>query len=478
MMSTPNTMTRAPRRLAWLLLGFLVVAIDARMAPSALAQAARPKLHVIMFADVNAKGIGPSCQIDADNLDETFTQFIPKSQLEIVTVGQPSLGREVMLDAIRHLAIVPDVDTVMIYYSGHGGYSEKRREHFVTASGDGLSVPVFRGEMKAELAKHKPRLTVIITDSCSDLVELRPAPAGQPHVIPEKVAPLFASLFFRTKGLVDLSATRPGQEAMGNKMIGGLFTNSLMSVLSNNAEHPLAWAAVLRQAGRQTSQIPGADQTAYAVEALPEPEGSQGGIGAQRVRLGVVGDRTGKSARYDGVEVLSVFRDMPATRVKGENGAIVTLVVGRDVITHVNGSPVRTNADLLREIAAAGATVLLRVVNTTNSTAGNYEAVLTSDGAKRLRLGAIAVGGNAGQEVGGVLVTKVFAGSPATRIKLGEKPFTLVPYRDIIQTMNGKDVRSNAEFLQAIKQSGPTMEIQVFDRLKNTTTTYTAELLP
>ena len=62
----------------------------------------------------------------------------------------------------------------------------------------------------------------------------------------------------------------------------------------------------------------------------------------ERVRLGVVGEQTERSKKYDGVEITQVLPNTPAQF--GE------LIAGRHVITHVNGRRVRTNDELRRAV--------------------------------------------------------------------------------------------------------------------------------
>ena len=120
---------------------------------------------------------------------------------------------------------------------------------------------------------------------------------------------------------------------------------------------------------RNVNATPRASQT---VQILSSPEYPK-----YTGRLGVVAQRTEKSAKFDGVEVLTVFPGSPASHVTDSNDRIFSLSPERDVITHVNGEPVTTNADLIKVVlGATGRTLTLKIVDLGTENSAEYTAVL------------------------------------------------------------------------------------------------------
>jgi Caspase domain len=431
---------------------------------------AAPKLRVILIGDTLAKDIGPSVKTDLENVSETLTSMVPHDVLVLTTVDG-RLTHTAIVETIRSAQVDPS-DAFLVYYSGHGRFDASRNDHFCVLP---TEERLYRSDMLAAMTSRGARLKILLTDTCSILLSpiVRPS-AGVPHFT--KLPILLRTLFFDSSGTVDISATRPGEEAAGLRTIGGCFTYSLMAVLKTNPDQALTWDAVLRQVSKQAKQM-NHGQTAYAVSDLPVPNTAVNSDG--RIRFGVLANRTDRSAVFDGVEVLSVYKDSPATHIRAMNGHIYSLAApGLHVITHVNDVPVRANADLIKEVNAAGDIMMIRVRGLTTGRTDEYSVDLRGQSGKRVRLGASADATAFGTRFGGLQVREVLAGYPATRLKdhNGQRS-TLVPYSHVILKVDGASLTSSEQFRDVIQNSPRHITLTVYDAISGTTTSYSAELL-
>jgi hypothetical protein len=427
------------------------------------------KLRVIVVAETLDARIGTSVQVDLDNISNTFRPLVAGDVLEITTIEGNQVTRAAIFQKIAAVQVDP-TDALLIYYSGHGGFDQNQNDH-VCALPNEL---VYRTELREALTGRGARLSVLITDACSNMMVPREILQAAPAPRLPQLSILFRTLFFDCAGLVDISATRPGEIANGYSTTGGCFTSAFMSVLQANRDQALTWDAVLQQARDQANQA-SPHQNAYALSTLPVPNPGANNDG--RARFGVVADSTPTSAPFHGVEVEQILPGSPATRIRDVDGQISTLAPGRQVITHVNGAPVPTKVDLLKQERSAGDIMTIRVHALDTGRTGEYTVDLNRRGGQRLRLGVAADATPTGTKFGGLQVLEVMAGYPATRMTdANGQRYTLEPYRDIILKVNGIRTTSVAEFLDAIRKSPRNVMITVYDVLTKKTDTYSGEL--
>ncbi len=114
-------------------------------------------------------------------------------------------------------------DAIVVFYTGHGAYDDNG--HFLVMP-DGQTL-LYRKTILEKLAGKHPRLAVLITDSCNVPVpsEMQPGPAAM-LLPPERISPLFESLFIRSRGVVDMNSSSEGEFSVG-AIGGGLLTLSL-----------------------------------------------------------------------------------------------------------------------------------------------------------------------------------------------------------------------------------------------------------
>ena len=147
-------------------------------------------------------------------------------------------------------------DAICFYWVGHGAYDDKtgESEHYLEFPESQNGAILYRSEILDALTEKQARLTVLITDSCNEYervpVEVDPsrlgpamAPAFEPGMQePSKENPL-PSLFFRSRGVVDVNSARPDQQAVVVKG-GAIFSLILAEVLRPNYVVPRSWSEV------------------------------------------------------------------------------------------------------------------------------------------------------------------------------------------------------------------------------------------
>jgi hypothetical protein len=204
------------------------------------------RIYVLSVGDTSEKGgLAFSTGPDLEYVFDAFYANVPGGQL--VTYNNPMIDfadgssgflpnpwegpdvrsdlvdmKDKILRAIDHCP-AGQHDAIVIFYTGHGGYDDDG--HFLVMP-DGQN-RLHRKTILDRIASRNPRLAVLITDTCNLHVPsgVRPGPA--PMLIPpERISPLFDSLFIRSHGVVDINSSSEGEVAIG-AIGGGLLTLSL-----------------------------------------------------------------------------------------------------------------------------------------------------------------------------------------------------------------------------------------------------------
>lgn len=457
----------------WLIVLVFSSVFTTSLGNQAAAQAEK-RIHVLMIADTNDPNIGKSVQADVRTVLRLFEEFVPvRNRVLLPPITGNQVTPQNILDRIQNLAPVAGVDTLLVYYSGHGAYDPVRRDHYIVMN-QGRET-LFHANIMRTIEARNPRLTVFINDACSKFQVLPiPAPFFPP---PAAIPPLFQSLFFDPAGRVHLSSTRPGEVAIGNDA-GGLFTFWFCMNLQDNANQFLTWSDVLRDVNNDVKQVH-PNQTAYAVQPLP----AQVARNEQRLRFGVTVDQSTPRARqFGGVEVVQVIPGSPATRILGRDGRIYTLAPNQDIITHINNRQTRTHQEFGEAVRNSPREMILRVVDLLANTVDDYtaqlEPVARNVEVPSNRLGVSVARTDLGKVHGGVEVKAVRPNSPGTRIQHARTRdvFVISENRDIITHINGNPITTEAEFEKAVAQSERELRLRVFDSFKDERAEYIAEL--
>lgn len=271
------------------------------------------RLHALIVADTADKAVGPLVDIDGRKFYELLTDEIPEFRRGLVeALKGTSVTKENLFAKIDAMAVEPS-DTLFCYFTGHGAYVRERGQVLRMAGGE--VVP--RAELLERMKSKNARLTILITDACSNIVEPRVfASIREAEGIDHDVC---RYLFFRHRGVVDLHAAAPGEEAVALNETGSLFTSSLVDVLRqpNSAfpRMPITWRDVVGQAAARTAdrfkmefnaskdfRLLFPNQTTQTVKAANLGEPIPAPIPKVDWRLGIrMGETGGQGVRIDAV---------------------------------------------------------------------------------------------------------------------------------------------------------------------------------
>lgn len=178
-------------------------------------------LHVLLVGDTADPEIGPSVAVDLRTMQAAIESGVPEARRALTRLSGTEVAPDTILARVRALDVAP-TDAVLLYYAGHGAWSEGG-PYLRMAGGRILQ----RAALLAALREKGPRLVVLLTDCCSTYVgktALYAPPLPDPSV--------WRDLFFRHRGLVDVTAARRGQVAVGDELLGGIFTQAVAQVLT------------------------------------------------------------------------------------------------------------------------------------------------------------------------------------------------------------------------------------------------------
>lgn len=157
-----------------------------------------------------------------------------------------------VLDYYRQLKVGTN-ETLVFYYTGHGGFHPEKghllaMRNFYTEEMGKTSVKyasVDRKELLGAMGRHQPRAIVVLTDCCasSDLPILSATKIQPPdHDFKGKLqgqgkGEIAKDLFFRAKGIVNITAAMTGTPARGDRNKGGShFTVALEKLLRESPQ--------------------------------------------------------------------------------------------------------------------------------------------------------------------------------------------------------------------------------------------------
>ena len=165
----------------------------------------------------------------------------PQKEQGIITTQQ-------VVEWITALQPNPE-DTILVYYSGHG-VIDKSDKQFLNFGVSITDDPIHRDRIAELLRQKQGRLKLLITDTCSEKVDMalvttygflgvqvQPIPLIGEIIKP----PYIKHLFLRHSGFLDITAAAPGQYAWGavdtdGSGIGGYFTSTFVKSLGKGAD--------------------------------------------------------------------------------------------------------------------------------------------------------------------------------------------------------------------------------------------------
>ena len=196
------------------------------------------KLHIVMVCDTKAEGISGGVKADQQALAAVLSEVF---QSRMGRLGGHFVAREeqltpsAVLAGISGLKVNSGLDSILFYYSGHGGWDPTKlrmgeeKGHYFAMSGGILH----RSDVRDALLAKVPYAAFIISDCCSTLAEVRTATAAITPAARRTPAEWkgFQDLFFRHRGVVDIQAATRGEFGWSDSVNGGLFSRTLTRLL-------------------------------------------------------------------------------------------------------------------------------------------------------------------------------------------------------------------------------------------------------
>ena len=237
------------------------------------------RLYVILATTDDAESCGTVAKNNGDAIAHLFRTQTAQKAVTVLKIPPQHLSRQTVLSLIANLPLRED-DAVVFYYSGKGDFDRKYGQYFeLPASKE----EIYRSEIRSAINKKKTRLCVLISDCCDPSVirlasaetppsESTPSePASQVEEVQteetqakktetnenppstqsentlvnvQKTTPLFFSLFFSSRGTIDINAASFGQVSCVNEDKIGCFTKTLSALLDANRNKIISWQRI------------------------------------------------------------------------------------------------------------------------------------------------------------------------------------------------------------------------------------------
>lgn len=191
-------------------------------------------VFAVLVADTNSAdirdGIKKDCEIVAALLETVSGGAVRTTHL-----SGTDTTRAKFESTIAALPVRPG-DTLFCFIACHGATSEMDGRHFLQFTGQKAATgkPEFipRDFIRDVLTRKGARLTVLLTDACSNKCAVSLAPPPGPGPRPKVLAnsppkKCYSKLFLEPRGLVDISGSYEGTYAWFHDKEGGVFTRAL-----------------------------------------------------------------------------------------------------------------------------------------------------------------------------------------------------------------------------------------------------------
>src|SRR5437764_7168454 len=265
-------MTRsAAKLLAKIVLLCLVFASAARGAETEEAT----RVRILLVIHTNGETVGKECgfALDGQTMQRTLEENLKKQNLQDRYTLDVFSGDDVtaakVLSYYRNLKTQPS-EALVFFYSGHG-ILNSNHEHVMTMNGRALR----RTEVLTAMARHDPRLMVVLSSSCANLQgeDAKNDPAKLPAERRTRTAAptavragdgsVLRQLFFQQQGVVDINAARVAEYGWGHPDHGGTFFTVALTQLmggevsrfDRNKDGLVEWHEFYTALRAQTAQL-------------------------------------------------------------------------------------------------------------------------------------------------------------------------------------------------------------------------------
>ncbi|MCA9085473.1 MAG: PDZ domain-containing protein [Planctomycetaceae bacterium] len=235
-------------------------------------------LHLIIACDTDDPDLGEGFEVNQGVIRSMFIDSVASRSLRYYCpwgrggdFSQKLTARN-LLNEIDQIKVGPN-DTLMVYLACHGFWDKNEDEHwfrFATDFDAGDDSGVLRKTIIQRIKARGVRLGMLVTDACTNYEKLPTVRVEGPAVLPplETTAPLFQALFFDQEGFLDLSSSSPGQ----------------FTLYYNNYKNMKASDRPKIAGGEKVRQIPGSSETLMAYTMSLNSNTMRGGLFTESMR--------------------------------------------------------------------------------------------------------------------------------------------------------------------------------------------------
>ncbi len=197
--------------------------------------------------------IAQSVRVDMGTMTQLFNTLekrsIVKMEKTVLQGTKATIGN--IRNSMRNLQAGAD-DIILLYFSGHGGM--RNGKTFILTSDE---QELMRSEIEANFNAKPARMKMIITDACSNEVELSAtrslSQSGQ-KIDAGEFDDTYKELFLNHQGVMNISASSEGELAWSNNNFGGFFTYHFIK--EGLIKKPIGdWQVIFKNAKDKTSQM-------------------------------------------------------------------------------------------------------------------------------------------------------------------------------------------------------------------------------
>lgn len=210
--------------------------------------------HAILIADTNDHTIGKAALVSLKKT-ETFLDNVSKKlfvNYNKLVISGTDFDNSNILEIVENMDI-SNLDTVFLFYFGHGENNNTSSQLPTISNTDGISISVIIDS----ILNKNPRLLISLSDACNAKTK-NVTNSAQPEiaeiVVPKisnyptpEMANSYSRLFLESAGSIILSSAMKDQLAYYSDEVGGLYTDIILKSLSEMSRHYRASWILLRQ---------------------------------------------------------------------------------------------------------------------------------------------------------------------------------------------------------------------------------------
>lgn len=172
-------------------------------------------VHTLLFSNTNdnlgPQSIGPGVRANRDFLNSLLDIQCGSRRINEADLHDGTFTLANARQAIQNMQVAPN-DVVFCYISTHGAFDNSPQpEDYLAPCGNNYA-EIRRRDIMDAIRATKPRLIVLISDSCGTLLNIHSAAPLSAAPPPPVTNALFTLLFY-TRGEISINAAVPGREA-------------------------------------------------------------------------------------------------------------------------------------------------------------------------------------------------------------------------------------------------------------------------